>query len=50
MSAEHKPALSIIKDVQRQTSQQYTAEEKSRIVLEGLQGEQSVANLPTTNF
>jgi transposase len=44
-SAERKPALSIIKDIQRQTRRQYTAEEKIRIVLEGLQGEQSVAEI-----
>jgi transposase len=44
-SSERKPALSIIKDIQRQTRRQYTAEEKIRIVLEGLQGEQSVAEI-----
>ncbi|WP_461117897.1 transposase, partial [Spirosoma jeollabukense] len=44
-SADRKPALSIIKDIQRQTRRQYTAEEKIRIVLEGLQGEQSVAEI-----
>ena len=44
-TSERKPALSIIKDIQRQTRRQYTAEEKIRIVLEGLQGEQSVAEI-----
>jgi transposase len=44
-ATERKPALSIIKDIQRQTRRQYTAEEKIRIVLEGLQGEQSVAEI-----
>ena len=49
-AAERKPALSIIKDIQPdagagQTRRQYTAEEKIRIVLEGLQGEQSVAEI-----
>lgn len=44
-ASERKPALSIIKDIQRQTRRQYTAEEKIRIVLEGLQGEQSVAEI-----
>ncbi|QHV96683.1 transposase [Spirosoma endbachense] len=49
-SPERKPALSIIKDIQPdvgagQTRRQYTAEEKIRIVLEGLQGEQSVAEI-----
>jgi transposase len=40
-----KPVLSIIKDIQRQTRKQYSAEEKIRIVLEGLQGESSVAQI-----
>jgi transposase len=40
-----KPVLSIIKDIQRQTRKQYSAEEKIRIVLEGLQGEVSVAEI-----
>ena len=44
-SAERKPVLSIIKDIQRQTRRQYSVEEKIRIVLEGLQGEQSVAEI-----
>ncbi|WP_442922080.1 IS3 family transposase [Microcoleus sp. ARI1-A3] len=44
-TSERKPAQSIIKDIQRQTRRQYTAEEKIRIVLEGLQGEQSVAEI-----
>src|SRR3712207_1693916 len=40
-----KPVLSIIKDIQRQTRKQYSAEEKIRIVLEGLQGESSIAEI-----
>lgn len=32
-ASERKPALSIIKDILRQTRRQYTAEEKIRIVL-----------------
>lgn len=40
-----KPALSVIKDIQRQTRRQYSAEEKIRIVLEGLRGEESVAEI-----
>jgi transposase len=44
-ASERKPALSIIRDIQRQTRRQYTAEEKIRIVIEGLQGEQSVAEI-----
>jgi transposase len=37
--------LSVIKDIQRQTRKQYSAEEKIRIVLEGLRGESSVAEI-----
>lgn len=37
--------LSIIKDVKRQTRRQYSAEEKIRIVLEGLRGEISIAEI-----
>lgn len=44
-ASERASAFSIVKDIQRQTRRQYTAEEKIRIVLEGLQGEQSVAEI-----
>ncbi len=40
-----KPVLSVIKDIQRQTRKLYSAEEKIRIVLEGLRGEVSVAEI-----
>ncbi|MFC5537759.1 IS3 family transposase [Rhodocytophaga aerolata] len=40
-----QPVLSVIKDIQRQTRKQYSAEEKIRIVLEGLRGEFSVAEI-----
>jgi transposase len=40
-----KPVLSVIKDIQRQSRRQYSAEEKIRIVLEGLRGEESVAEI-----
>ena len=40
-----KPVLSVIKDIQRQTKRQYSVEEKIRIVLEGLRGEISVAEI-----
>ena len=33
----------IVKDIRRATRKQYTAEEKIRIVLDGLRGEQSIA-------
>ena len=39
-SSEH-----IIKDIKRKTRKQYNAEEKIRIVLDGLRGEDSIAEL-----
>ena len=39
-SSEH-----IIKDIKRKTRKQYGAEEKIRIVLDGLRGEESIAEL-----
>lgn len=44
-SASKQPVLSVIKDIQRQSRKQYSAEEKIRIVLEGLRGESSVAEI-----
>lgn len=38
-----KPAASLIKEIKRKTLRQYSAEEKIRIVVEGLRGEESVA-------
>ena len=39
------PAEKMIKDIRRATRKQYSAEEKIRIVLEGLRGEESIAAL-----
>ena len=39
------PAERVLKDIRRQTRRQYSAEEKIRIVLEGLRGEDSIAEL-----
>jgi len=39
------PAEQVLKDIRRQTRRQYSAEEKIRIVLEGLRGEESIASL-----
>ena len=36
---------SIVKDIRRRTRKKYSSEEKIRIVLEGLRGEESIANL-----
>jgi transposase len=39
------PAEQVVKDIRRATRKQYGAEEKIRIVLEGLRGEESIAAL-----
>jgi len=39
------PGERIVKDIKRKTRKQYSAEEKIRIVLDGLRGEESVAEL-----
>jgi transposase len=39
------PAKKVIKDIRRATRKHYGAEEKIRIVLEGLRGEESIAAL-----
>ncbi|GAF99753.1 unnamed protein product [marine sediment metagenome] len=36
------PAESIIRDIKRKTRRKFTSEEKIRIVLEGLRGEESM--------
>ena len=39
------PAEQVVKAIRRATRKQYSAEEKIRIVLEGLRGEDSIAEL-----
>ena len=39
------PAQAMVKDIRRATRKQYSAEEEIRIVLEGLRGEDSIAEL-----
>jgi transposase len=39
------PAEQVLKDIRRQTLRQYSAEEKIRIVLEGLRGDESISEL-----
>jgi transposase len=39
------PAERVVKDIRRATRKRYSAEEKIRIVLEGLRGEDSIAEL-----
>jgi len=47
MKAKHSkaPAQAVVKDIRRATRKQYSAEEKIRNVLEGLRGEDSIAEL-----
>ncbi len=40
-----EPAEQVIKTIRRATRRQFSAEEKIRIVLEGLRGEDSIAEL-----
>lgn len=40
-----QPAEAVVKDLRRATRRQFSAEEKIRIVLEGLRGEESIAEL-----
>src|SRR5919107_161056 len=39
------PAQALVRDIRRATRRQFSAEEKIRIVLEGLRGEDSIAEL-----
>ena len=42
---QKEPAEKVIKDIRRVTRRRFSAEEKIRIVLEGLRGEESIAAL-----
>ena len=42
---KQKPTASIVKDIKRRTRRKFSAEEKIRIVLDGLRGEESVAEI-----
>ena len=43
--SKNDPAERTVRDIRRKTRNQYTAEEKIRIVLSGLRGEESIAAL-----
>lgn len=45
MNSSENSSESIIRDIKRRTKKRYSSEEKIRIVLEGLRGEMSVAEL-----
>jgi transposase-like protein len=40
-----EPAEKVVRDIRRATRRRYSAEDKIRIVLEGLRGEESIAEL-----
>jgi hypothetical protein len=42
---QESPAESIVREIKRQTRRKFTAEEKIRIVLEGLRGEAGITDL-----
>ena len=44
MSKQHDPEK-VVREIKRKTRRKFSAEEKIRIVLEGLRGEQSIAEL-----
>jgi len=44
-TAAKPPAERVVRDIRRRTRKQHSAEEKIRIVLEGLRGEESIAAL-----
>ena len=45
MISDKDPADKAVRDIRRKTRKQYSAEEKIRIVLSGLRGEESIATL-----
>ena len=45
MKDGRKSSESIVRDIRRKTRRHYSAEEKIRLVLEGLRGEESVASI-----
>src|SRR3712207_6439937 len=44
-AATKPPAERVVRDIRRRTRKQHSAEEKIRVVLEGLRGEESIAAL-----
>ena len=45
MKKNKKSAESVIKDIKRRTRRKFSAEEKIRIVIEGIKGEESIAEI-----
>ncbi len=44
-SSAKKPAEQVVKDIRRATRRHFSAEDKIRIVLDGLRGDESIAEL-----
>ena len=44
-SSTKKPAEQVVKDIRRKTRRHFSAEDKIRIVLDGLRGDDSIAEL-----
>ena len=44
-AAAKPPAVRVVRDIRRRTRKQHSAEDKIRVVLEGLRGEESIAAL-----
>ena len=44
-SSSKKPAEQVVKDIRRKTRRHFSAEDKTRIVLDGLRGDDSIAEL-----
>ena len=44
-SSAKKPAEQVVKDIRRKTRRHFSAEDKIRIVLDGLRGDDSIAEL-----
>ena len=44
-----EPAEQVVRNIRRRTRKQYSAEEKIRIVLSGLRGEDSIAECPSSD-
>ena len=43
--SEHRNPEKVVREIKRKTHRKYSSEEKIRIVLEGLRGEESIAEL-----
>ena len=44
-SSAKKPAVQVVKDIRRATRRHFSAEDKIRVVLDGLRGDDSIAEL-----